>query len=41
MLEDRFSIRRGDFRIGEGAWSKFDIVANDVNMKFRITATGK
>ena len=32
---------RGDFRIGEGAWSKFDIVANDVNVKFRITATGK
>lgn len=34
-----FTIRRGDFAIGEGAWAKFDIVANDVNVKFRIAAT--
>ncbi len=34
-----FTIRRGDFAIGEGPWAKFDIVANDVQVKFRITAT--
>lgn len=36
-----FTIRRGDFSIGEGAWAKFDIVANDIQIKFRITATSK
>lgn len=36
-----FTIRRGDFGVGEGAWAKFDIVANDIQIKFRITATSK
>ncbi len=36
-----FNIRRADFSIGEGAWAKFDIVANDVLIKFRITAASK
>lgn len=36
-----FTIRRADFAIGEGAWAKFDIVANDVDVKFRIAASGK
>lgn len=35
------SIRRGDFAIGEGAWAKFDIVANDVRIDFKIAASGK
>ena len=34
-----FTVRRADFAIGEGAWAKFDIVANDVQVKFRIVAT--
>jgi len=34
-----FTIRRGDFAIGEGSWSTFDIVANDIEIKFTITAT--
>jgi polyisoprenoid-binding protein YceI len=38
VFDGAFTIRRGDFSIGEGAWSKFDIVANDVQIKFRITA---
>lgn len=38
VFDGAFTIRRGDFAIGEGAWSKFDIVANDVQIKFRITA---
>lgn len=38
VFEGSFTIRRGDFAIGEGSWSKFDVVANDVVIKFRITA---
>ena len=41
VFAGQFTIRRGDFAIGEGAWSAFDIVANDVLVKFRITASGK
>ena len=35
------TIRRGDFSIGEGPWAAFDIVANDIQIKFRIAASGK
>ena len=38
VFDGTFTIRRGDFAIGEGAWAKFDIVANDIQIKFRITA---
>ncbi len=38
VFDGAFVIRRGDFLIGEGAWSKFDIVANDIQVKFRIAA---
>jgi len=41
VFDGAFTIRRADFSIGEGAWAKFDIVANDVQIKFRITASGK
>ncbi len=41
VFDGSFTIRRADFSIGEGAWAKFDIVANDVLIKFRITAAGK
>ena len=41
VFEGSFTIRRGDFSIGEGAWAAFDIVANDIQIKFRILATGK
>lgn len=34
-----FTIRRGDFSIGEGSWSTFDIVANEVTIDFQLTAT--
>lgn len=40
-FDGAFTIRRGDFAIGEGAWAKFDTVANDVQIKFHITASGK
>ena len=35
-----FTIRRGDFAIGEGMWSKFDVVANDVQVNFQLAAQG-
>lgn len=38
VFEGSLTIRRGDFSIGEGAWAKFDVVANDVTIKFRITS---
>ena len=38
VFDGSLTIRRGDFSIGEGAWKAFDIVANDVVIKFRITA---
>lgn len=38
VFAGQFTIRRGDFAVGEGAWSAFDIVANDVTVRFRITA---
>jgi polyisoprenoid-binding protein YceI len=41
VFAGQFTIRRGDFAIGEGAWSAFDIVANDVTVRFRVTASGK
>jgi polyisoprenoid-binding protein YceI len=41
VFEGAFTIRRADFSIGEGAWAKFDIVANDVQIKFRNTASAK
>ena len=38
LFEGGFTIRRGDFAIGEGPWSAFDIVANDIQIKFKLTA---
>ena len=40
-FDGSFTIRRGDFAIGEGPWAAFDIVANDIPVKFHIQATGK
>lgn len=40
-FDGAFTLRRGDFAIGEGAWAKFDIVANDVQVKFHIVAAQK
>lgn len=38
VFNGSFTLRRGDYAIGEGSWSKFDIVANDVTVSFRIAA---
>ena len=34
-----FVMRRADFAIGEGIWAKFDVVANDIEVNFQLTAT--
>ena len=39
VFSGQFVIRRGDFAIGEGTWSKFDVVANDIQVNFQLTAT--
>lgn len=41
VFDGSFTIRRADFSIGEGSWAKFDIVANDVVIKFHITTNSK
>ncbi|PKO87157.1 MAG: polyisoprenoid-binding protein [Betaproteobacteria bacterium HGW-Betaproteobacteria-12] len=41
VFDGSFTIRRADFAVGEGAWAKFDTVANEVQIKFRITAVSK
>lgn len=33
-----FDIKRGDFSIGEGSWSSYDIVANEITVNFKIDA---
>ncbi len=33
-----FEIKRGDFAIGEGSWSSYDIVANEITVNFKIDA---
>jgi polyisoprenoid-binding protein YceI len=38
LLSGGFTIKRGDFTIGEGPWAKFDIVANDIQINFQLTA---
>ena len=35
-LTGEFLIKRGDYKVGEGEWSAFDTVANEVNVKFRV-----
>jgi polyisoprenoid-binding protein YceI len=35
-----FVIKRLDFRIGDGEWKDTSLVANDVQVKFRLSLTG-
>ena len=35
-----FTIKRLDFKIGEGEWADTSMVANDVTVKFRLALTG-
>lgn len=38
-FEGAFTFQRADFGIGEGPWGDFSIVANDIQIKFRVVAT--
>jgi len=38
IFEAEFTMQRGDYSIGEGSWSTFDIVANDVTVTIRLVA---
>lgn len=35
-LSGELPIKRADFNIGEGAWSGFDVLANEVRVQFKI-----
>lgn len=37
-LSGSFAIKRGDFAIGEGAWADFGIVANAIQIDFKLLA---
>ena len=39
IFEGTFTMQRADFRIGEGQWKDFSIVANDIEIRFHVVAT--
>jgi len=41
LFDGAFTLKRLDFGIGEGMWADIATVANEVQVKFRIAATGK
>ncbi|WP_341666658.1 YceI family protein [Alcaligenes sp. SDU_A2] len=38
VFSGQFQIKRGDFAIGEGSWSSYDVVANEITVNFQIQA---
>lgn len=38
VFEGGFTFQRADFRVGEGQWQDFGIVANDIQINFRVVA---
>lgn len=38
VISGGFPVRRSDFKIGEGDWSTFDVVADEVSVHFRVVA---
>jgi polyisoprenoid-binding protein YceI len=36
MLTGSFVLKRADYAIGEGMWAKFDVVANEILVKFNL-----
>ena len=38
IFEGSFIFQRADFGVGEGQWKDFSIVANDIQIKFRVVA---
>ena len=40
MAQGSFTIKRVDFKIGDGDWADVSIVANEVTVKFKLALTG-
>lgn len=40
LAQGSFNLKRVDFKIGEGDWADFSIVANDVTVRFKLALTG-
>lgn len=40
-LDGAFTLKRADYAIGEGVWADFGTVANEIQIRFRLLATGK
>ncbi len=41
VFDGTFVIKRADFGIGNGPWADFDVVANEVQIKFHLVATSR
>ena len=41
VAEGSFAIKRGDFKIGDGEWADVSIVANEVQIKFKLAVTDR
>jgi len=41
VVDGAFTIKRLDYKIGEGEWSDTETVANDIQVKFKVTLAGK
>lgn len=39
-FDGSFVIKRADFAIGEGQWADFSVVANEIQVKFKVLASG-
>jgi polyisoprenoid-binding protein YceI len=39
-IDGSFTLKRADFSIGEGSWSDFSAVANEIQLKFHFVAGG-
>ncbi|MFV9474197.1 YceI family protein [Advenella sp. RU8] len=38
IFDGEFTFKRADFKVGEGMWGDFGIVANDIRIKFNVVA---
>jgi polyisoprenoid-binding protein YceI len=38
IFDGEFTLKRGDFKIGEGEWAGNSVVSNDIRIKFKMVA---
>lgn len=41
LVDGAFVLKRADYAIGEGSWSDFGTVANEIQIKFHFLAKAK